>query len=224
MNHARIEKESTQPEHKYQLLKAGQQAYEVAAQAIREGKIVVMPTLTVYVVVCDAFNCNALNRLRAIRHSPSNKPITIVMDKTKIPKYAVIDERQQRIIELFSPSPVSMYVQKKEQTPLDSATADSDAIVVYFQDSPIRDLYECCNMILAISSSNTKALPAAATIEESIKYFGDDVDLYIDNGPSQGNDASPHIDIRTKPVESRRAAAHFSFDKIKAILAEHNLE
>ena len=213
-----------QAELTYQIMDASPGAYEKAAQAIRDGKIVVMPTLTIYVLVCDAFNSSALRRLREIRHSPADKPITIVMDKSKIPEYAVIDERQQQIIDIFSPSPVSMYVQKKEKTPLDAATASSDAIVVYFQDSPIRDLYECCGTILAISSSNTKALLAAKTIEESIAYFGEDVDLYIDGGPAKGDNASPHIDIRTKPVESRREATHFPFEKIKAMLTEHGLE
>lgn len=167
-------------DHDVQIMKASPEAYEKAAQAIQAGKIVVMPTLTIYVLVCDAFNASALRRLREIRHSPADKPITIVMDKSKIPEYAVIDKRQQQIIDIFSPSPVSMYVQKKAKTPLDAATASSDAIVVYFQDSPIRDLYECCGTILAISSSNTKALLAAKTIAESIAYFGKDVDLYID--------------------------------------------
>lgn len=207
-----------------QIIKASPKAYQKAAQAIRDGKVIVMPTLTIYVLVCDAFNASALKRLREIRHSPADKPITIVMDKLKIPEYAVIDERQQQIIDIFSPSPVSMYVQKKAQTPLDAATASSDAIVVYFQDSPIRDLYECCDRILAISSSNTKALLAAKSIEESIAYFGENVDLYIDGGPAKGDNASPHIDIRTKPVESRREANHFPFEKIRAILTEHGLE
>ncbi|WP_303870482.1 L-threonylcarbamoyladenylate synthase [Acetobacterium wieringae] len=207
-----------------QIMQAGPEAYQKAAQVIRDGKIVVMPTLTIYVVVCDAFNASALRRLRAIRHSPADKPITIVMDKSKIPEYATIDERQQQIIDIFSPSPVSMYVQKKAKTPLDAATGSSEAIVVYFQDSPIRDLYECCGTILAISSSNTKGRFAAKTIEESIAYFGADVDLYIDGGPAQGDNASPHIDIRTCPVESRREATHFPFEKIKRILNEHGLE
>ncbi|AFA50091.1 L-threonylcarbamoyladenylate synthase [Acetobacterium woodii] len=215
--------ETTPQKPTYQILTAGQDAYEKAAQAIRDGKIVVMPTLTIYVLVCDAFNAAALKRLREIRHSPADKPITIVMDKSKIPEYAVLNERQTKIIDIFSPSPVSLYVQKKDKTPLDAATAASDAIVVYFQDSPIRDLYECFGSILAISSSNTKALLAAKTIEESIAYFGETVDLYIDGGPAQGDNASPHIDIRTNPVESRRAANHFPFEKIKAILAENGL-
>ncbi|KNZ40835.1 L-threonylcarbamoyladenylate synthase [Acetobacterium bakii] len=216
--------ETSKQEPHYQIIKTSPEAYKKAAQAILDGKIVVMPTLTIYVLVCDAFNPAALARLRAIRHSPADKPITIVMDKSKIPEYAVIDERQRQIIDIFSPSPVSMYVQKKAITPLDAATASSNAIVVYFQDSPIRDLYECCGTILAISSSNTKALSAAKTIEESIAYFGHTVDLYVDGGPAQGDNASPHIDIRTDPVESRRAANHFPFAEIKAILAEHGLE
>ena len=115
-------------EHQYQILKPGKQEFELAGHAIRNGKIVVVPTLTIYVLVCDAFNAQALEKLRAIRNSPADKPITIVMDKSRISEFAEIDERQQRIIDVFLPSPVSLYVQKKKNTPLDAAAANSDAV------------------------------------------------------------------------------------------------
>jgi len=210
--------------HKYQILKPGKKEFELAGQAIRDGKIVVVPTLTIYVLVCDAFNVQALEKLRAIRQSPADKPITIVMDKSRIAEFAEIDERQQRIIDIFIPSPVSLYVQKKEKTPLDAATANSDAIVVYFQDSEIRTLYDYSHTILGISSSNLKGLPDATTLEEAIRYFGDNVDIYFDGGPARGDKPSPHIDIRMKPVESKREAHHFPFSEIQDILAQHGLE
>jgi L-threonylcarbamoyladenylate synthase len=211
-------------EHQYQILKPGKQEFELAGQAIRNGKIVVVPTLTIYVLVCDAFNAQALEKLRAIRNSPADKPITIVMGKSRISEFAEIDERQQRIIDIFLPSPVSLYVQKKKNTPLDAAAANSDAIVIYFQDSEIRTLYDHSHTILGISSSNLKGLPDATTLEEAISYFGDNVDFYFDGGPARGNKPSPHIDIRMQPAESRREAPHFPFSKIQEILAQHGLD
>jgi L-threonylcarbamoyladenylate synthase len=207
----------------YQVLKPGPREFEMAGQAIRDGKIVCVPTLTIYVLVCDAFNARALGKLRAMRNSPADKPITIVMDKSRIAEFAEIDERQQRIIDIFSPSPVSFYVQKKPNTPLDAATAGSGAIVVYFQDSEIRTLYDYSRTILGISSSNLKGLPDATTLEEAVNYFGDNADIYFDGGPARGNKPSPHIDIRTEPVEPRREAPHFPFSKIQEILAQHGL-
>ncbi|MEN6347823.1 MAG: L-threonylcarbamoyladenylate synthase [Syntrophomonas sp.] len=209
---------------KYQILNPGPEEFEMAGQAIRDGKIVVVPTLTIYVLVCDAYNAKALEKLRAMRNSPANKPITVVMDKSRIAEFAEIDDRQQRIIDIFSPSPVSFYVQKKQNTPLDAAAADSDALVVYFQDSEIRTLYEYSQTILGISSSNLKGLPDATTVEEAISYFGDNVDIYFDGGPARGNKPSPHIDIRLEPVEPRREAPHFPFAKIQEILAQHGLK
>lgn len=208
---------------KYQILKPGPKEFELAGQAIRDGKIVVVPTLTIYVLVCDAFNAKVLEKLRAIRNSPADKSITIVMDKSRVAEFAEIDERQQRIIDIFIPSPVSLYVQKKKNTPLDAATANSDAIVVYFQDSEIRTLYDYSQTILGISSSNLKGLPDATTLEEAISYFGDNVAIYFDGGPARGNKPSPHIDIRVQPVEPRREAPHFPFRKIQEILAQHGL-
>lgn len=206
------------------VMKADREGLEKAAEIVRAGGIVVIPTLTIYVLVCDAMNGPALVKLRRIRHSPEDKPITIVMDKTRIGEFAELDERQRRIIDLFSPSPVSLYVRKKPVTALDPATAGSDAIVVYFQDSPVRELYERSGLILAITSSNLKGLPDAMSVEEAQGYFGEEVDLYLDGGPAAGSFPSPHIDLRTVPVESRREAEHFPFSRIREILAEHGLE
>ncbi len=208
----------------FEVLQPSEETFKLAGQAIRDGKIVVVPTLTIYVLVCDAFNPEALARLRKMRCSPADKPITIVMDKSRVGEYACLDERQQKILDIFSPSPVSMYVQKKENNPLEDALAGSDAIVVYFQESEIKTLYEHSNTILGISSSNLKGLPDATTVEEAINYFGDQVDLYIDGGAPRGNKPSPHIDIRCEPVEPRREAYHFPFSKIQEILAEHGLK
>ena len=207
-----------------EVLKADQAGMKKAAEIVRSGGIVVLPTLTIYVLVCDAMNKDALEKLRRIRKSPADKPITIVMDKSRIDEFAVLDDRQRRIIDLFSPSPVSMYVQKKADTPLDSAAAGSDALVVYFQDSPVKDLYEVSGLILAITSSNLKGLPDAMNIQEAVAYFGDEVDLYLDGGPAGGSNPSPHIDIRVRPVISRRVAVHVPFSKIVEILARQGLE
>lgn len=63
--------ETSKQEPNYQIIKTSPEAYEKAAQAIRDGKIVVVPTLTIYVLVCDAFNPAALERLRAYPSQPS---------------------------------------------------------------------------------------------------------------------------------------------------------
>ena len=207
-----------------EVMMADQAGLKKAAEIVRGGGIVVVPTLTIYVLVCDAMNKEALAKLRRIRKSPADKPITVVMDKERIGEFAVLDDRQRRIIDLFSPSPVSMYVQKKEHTPLDEAAAGSDALVVYFQDSPVRDLYEESGIILAITSSNLKGLPDAMNIDEAVEYFGDEVDLYLDGGPAAGSNPSPHIDIRVRPVISRREAFHFPFSRILEIMGRNGLE
>ncbi|MGE5396080.1 MAG: L-threonylcarbamoyladenylate synthase [Chitinophagales bacterium] len=208
---------------KSRILRPDAEGFRVAAQAIKDGKIVIVPTYTIYVLVCDAFNAEPLAKLRALRKSPADKPITIVMDKTRVPEFAEVDERQRKIMDIFLPSPVSLYVQKRDSR-LDAALTYSDAIVVWYQDCEVGTLYKEHGDLLGISSSNFKGLPDATTLEEAIAYFGDEVDYYMDGGPARGIKPSAHIDIREKPVKLMREAPHYPLSKIRETLAQYGLE
>ena len=205
------------------ILHPSPESFDRAADIIAQGGIVVVPTKSIYVLVCDAFQPAALARLRAVRHSPPDKPLTIVMDKTRVPEFAVLDERQRRIVDLFLPSPVSLWVSKKDHR-LDAAVCTSPVIVVYYQDSEVGQLYQRYGNLLAISSSNHRHHPDAATIQEAVAYFGPSVDLYLDGGPPRGTKPSAHLDIRYCPAILRREAPHFPLQRIRDILTAHGLE
>lgn len=207
----------------YQVLKPTEESFEIAGKALRDGRLVVAPTYTVYAIVCDAFNEQALGALRRAQGSPADKPITVVMDGETIARYASITEREQRIIDVLLPAPVCVFVNKRESR-LDLATTYSDAVSVFWQDSEIEKLYNHSGTVLALTSANRNGLPVATIVQEAIDYFGDAVDVYIDGGGSRGNYPNAQIDIRTRPVKFVREAPHFSADKIKSILAEHGLE
>lgn len=201
-----------------QLLSANSDSLKIAGDAIRDGKLVVLPTYTIYVLACSAFAPEPLAKIRAIRHSPADKPLTVVIPKDKIQQYARLDAREKKIIDVLLPAPACLYVTKKDHR-LDLAVTYSDFLCVFWQDNEVAQLYQNSQTVLAITSANTKGLIPAKSISEAIDYFGDVVDLYLDGGPIRGSSASAHLDIRKDPVELKRAASHFPIEKIREILS-----
>ena len=207
-----------------QILESTPPNLQLVAKSIKNGGLVVVPTDTIYVVVCDAFNNHALTKLRKIRKSPLDKPLTTVIQPSDVEKYAKLTKREQDIIDTLHPSSVSIYVQKKN-TLLDLATTYSDFVCVFWQDNETKALYEYADTILAISSANEKGLAPASTLEQALGYFGEDIEFYIDGGNQiRGNQASVHIDIRKEPIELRRSGSHFPYQKIQNILAKNSLK
>ena len=191
-----------------------------AADIVKAGGLVIVPTHSIYVLACDAFNPVATARLRAAKHSPSDKPLTIVLDKAAISNYAEVNARQAQIIDCIVPEmPVSMWLNKKDRR-LDAAVADSEAVVMYFQETEIGELYRKCQQPLAISSANMAGGLPAATVQRAQELFGAQIDYYVSGGDNRGGEPTAHIDIREMPVRLKRAAVASPFSAVQTLLSE----
>ncbi|MEO0869015.1 MAG: Sua5/YciO/YrdC/YwlC family protein [Cyanobacteria bacterium J06642_11] len=194
-----------------------------AAEIVQRGGLVIVPTHSIYVLACSAFSVEATARLRRAKQSPGEKPLTIVVDKTAISTYAHVDQRQSQIIDCIVPQlPVSMWLQKKTRQ-LDAAIAHSDAVVMYFQETEIGQLYRQCGCPLAISSANMAGGVPAGTVHDAKNLFGNYVDYYVGGGDNRGGEPTAHIDIRETPVRLKRAAAASPFKDVQTVLSAHHL-
>lgn len=206
----------------YEILKPCEESYIKAAEAIKQGKVVVAPTDSVYSVICDAFNENAVRRLREIRQSPEDKPLSLIMDVTEIEKYCNVDDKYKPMLELLLPGKVSFLMNKKSNV-FDAAVPNSDAVCVFWQNNETRKIYEKGTTVLAISSANTKSNPEATTIEQALNYFKDKVDLFIDSGEERGSKGTSQLDIREDEVKIMRDSPVFPSSEINRVLQENEI-
>ncbi|MBT9310862.1 L-threonylcarbamoyladenylate synthase [Leptothoe kymatousa] len=195
-----------------------------AAKIIQQGGLVIVPTHSIYVLACSAFSVQATARLRRAKQSPATKPLTIVVDKDAIASYAHVDQRQSQIIDCIVPHmPVSMWLKKKTHG-LDAAIAHSDAVVMYFQETEIGQLYKQCGCPLAISSANMAGGTPVDTVNDAKALFGNDVDYYVGGGDQRSGEPTAHIDIRETPIRLKRAATANPFSVVQAVLSAHHLD
>ena len=209
---------------KSEIYKVSDETFKKAGQAIRDGEVIVVPTDAVYAVVCDANNKNAVEKLRKIRKSKDNKPLSIIMDKKEIRNYCIIEnETYEKIMTELLPGKIS-FLLKKNGNIFEYAVPNNDSICVFWKDNETKNVYEEAGRILAISSANTATNPEATTIEKAIEYFGDEVSMYIDCEEERGQKGTTQLDLRESSIKVMRESDTFTMTMIKDILKEKGIE
>lgn len=132
--------------------------------AIKRGQVVVCPTDTVYGLLCDATNKQAVRKLYQIKKRPKNKPIPIFVKDIKMAKQlAKIDKKQEEFLKKVWPGAVTAVLESKK------GKGTLGIRIPKYQF--ILNLIKKLNRPLAESSVNISGKPPAQNIKEIIKQF-----------------------------------------------------
>ncbi len=152
-------------------------------KAIKKGAIGILPTDTVYGIVCGAFNEGAVERMYGICKRDAKKPfIVILANKEDLSRFGVsLDKKAEKTIERIWPGKVSI-VMNCNCVRFDYLHCGGNSIAFRVPDSTtLRELLEKTGP-LATTSANYQGKRTAQTIKEAKKYFGRSVDFYVDGG------------------------------------------
>lgn len=97
--------------------------FEYCLTELRSNGLIISPSDTVYGLLCDATNENAVRQLIAWKSRPAGKPISVfVSDLAMASDYVEIDSSQQKILQNILPGPFTMILpsRHKVQTLLES--------------------------------------------------------------------------------------------------------
>lgn len=87
---------------------------EEVRKAIKEEKVIVLPTDTVYGLVCDATNEKAVEKVFKIKRRKIGKPIPIFIKDLKMAKkLAFVDKRQEKFLKKMWPGKVTVILRPK---------------------------------------------------------------------------------------------------------------
>jgi len=146
---------------------------------ITESKIGVMPTDTIYGLVCCASDQAAVARLYDIKQREA-KPGTIIAANIDQLVILGIKRRYLTAVSQYWPGPVSVVVPVGGE--LDYLTQGARTLAVRLvNDSDIRELLESIGPLLT-TSANHPGQPPAHTITQAQVIFHDLVDFFVDGG------------------------------------------
>lgn len=158
-----------------------------AADVLKQGKIVVFPTETVYGIGADSFNEDAIQKLYQAKRRPLTQKISILVGSIEMLERVTqnISKVERALMDKFFPGPLTLVLHKKECIPYILTNHEE---VVGFRMPANQIALDLINEVgnpIATSSANKAGEPSGVELEEIAKNFREEVDLYIDGGKSK---------------------------------------
>ena len=195
--------------------------FKKAAELIKQGKIVVFPTETVYGIGTNGLDENAVKKLYEIKQRPLNKPISLLVSNMDMVNYIVkdISEIEYKIMGKFFPGPLTIILKKRDIVP-DIVTAGKETVGVRMPSGEIvQQLLEKANVPIACPSANISGEPSGTNIKEIKKHFKNNVDLLNDGGESELGLASTIVQVVDGKVQILRKG-NISLEEINQIFLD----
>lgn len=177
------------------LLSSGEeQVIEQCEKALREGKIVVAPTDTVYGILGRADQADVIRRVFALKKRPQEKVLPIfVKNIAEARRLAYISDAKAEFLKKIWPGPVTVIFQHKEKLPA-ALTPGKDTLGIRIPNSLfLLRLLERLEFPLLQTSANISASPAAKKVSEVQNYFEKSElqpDLIVDGGEIIGKQST----------------------------------
>ena len=167
-----------------------------AALAVQRGRLVVLPTDTVYGVGADAFDPAAVRRLLAAKgRGREMPPPVLVSTPTTLDALAVgVPSYARALIQELWPGPLTLVCRQQPSLQWDLGDTRG-TVAVRMPDHEVALQLLARTGPLAVSSANRTGLDAATDADQAEAMLGDAVDVVLDGGPSAGPVPSTIVDV-----------------------------
>ena len=171
-------------------------ALSSATVAVQKGKLVVLPTDTVYGIGADAFDPMAVRELLAAKGRGREMPPPVLVSAattldalaTRVPDYA------RKLVEEFWPGPLTLVCTQQSSLQWDLGETRGTVAVRMPDHELALALLERTGP-MAVSSANKTGEPAAEDADAAERMLGEDVAVILDGGPVSGGLASTIVDV-----------------------------
>jgi L-threonylcarbamoyladenylate synthase len=159
----------------------------LAASLLKEGKLVAIPTETVYGLGANALDSKAIASIYTVKNRPTFNPLILHFASWEAaqPYVKEVPEEITRLASKFCPGPISFLLQKTDLVS-DIVTAGSSHVVVRVPDHPVTlELLSLLDFPLAAPSaniSNTVSPTSAQHVEDGL---GAQIGYVLDGGESK---------------------------------------
>lgn len=168
-----------------------------AAAAIRRGALVAAPTDTLYGLLADASNPQAVSKLFRAKGRPESKPVLLLIDSLDMLPRLVdrLPAAFAPLAERFWPGPLTLVLPAAARVP-EAVSAGTRTVAVRLpRSSLVRDLARRAKCPLTGTSANRSGKVGARSGREVIRQLGSRVRLVLDAGPVARPEPSTILDL-----------------------------
>ena len=155
----------------------------LAAEQLRQGKLVAIPTETVYGLGANALDKDSVASIFRAKGRPADNPLIVhIADVDDLETYAVPNDWAYLLAERFWPGPLTMILPKKNVIP-DIVSAGLNSVALRFPAHPIaQKLIRYSGCPIAAPSANISGKPSGTTAEHVLHDFKDAIAGVVDGG------------------------------------------
>jgi len=145
-----------------------------AVKALKNGKLIVYPTDTVYGIGADATKSSCIRKIYEVKKRPSSSPISVlVSDKTMLKKYAYPSKLSLKKL----PGTYTFILKPRKKLPV-----AKDYVGFRIPRHWCTKIAKEFGKPITTTSANLSGQPTANNIGDIQRVFGKSIALYIDGG------------------------------------------
>lgn len=180
---------------------------DLLANILKNDGVISVPTDTVYGLCTQIYSTTAFEKLKHIKKRPSDKTFPVMCaTKEQMKQIAIIEEREEKLIDHFMPGPITLVLNKKSSV-LQYVNNKGTSITTEFalRIAPTKELRSLISKVgspIFMTSANENGKPSCQSIEEIIKTFPN-LDGILEGNVSYG-EASTIVDCTSNKIKIQR--------------------
>ena len=158
-----------------------------AAELIKNGSIVGIPTETVYGLGADAGNGDAVRAVFAAKGRPADNPLIVhIADFSQAEEFtSSIPETAFRLAERFCPGPLTMVLPKNDRIPMVTSGGLDTVGIRVPSHRVMHRIIELSGCPIAAPSANISGYPSPTTAEHVMRDMNGRIAAVVDGGQSE---------------------------------------
>ncbi len=176
-------------------------AIQKAAEILKSGGLVAIPTETVYGLAANALDAAAVARIFDAKQRPAWDPLIVHVDSPQmLPQVAAsVPERVRQLAVRFWPGPLTLLLPRAEQLPM-SITAGRSAVAVRIPAHAVANaVIRACGFPLAAPSANLFGRTSPTSAEHVLRDLAGRIDAVLDAGETRVGVESTVLDVMRDP-------------------------
>lgn len=169
----------------------------IAAEIIKKGGLVAIPTETVYGLGADGLNVDAVARIFEAKGRPGDNPLILhVTGADQLPVFCHdIPESAYRLAEKFWPGPLTIVLPANANVPKRTTGGLSTVAIRCPKSEITREIIRLAGVPIAAPSANISGKPSTTTAEHVLHDHDGKIEAIVDGGPCSVGVESTIVDL-----------------------------
>jgi L-threonylcarbamoyladenylate synthase len=200
-------------------------AVKRAAELLRAGEVVALPTETVYGLAANALDEKAVAKIFQIKGRPAHNPVIVHVAGNDMAKNCVAEfpAVAEKLSQSFWPGPLTLVLTRAKKIP-DAVTAGGETVGVRWPSHPfMQAVIRECGFPLAAPSANLSNQISPTNAAHVHAQLDGKIPLIVDGGQSQVGIESTVLDVTMTPPRILRPGMIHA-ESLAAVAAKFRIE